>query len=665
MKRKIWVLISLIMCLSSNQLRGQSGQYSYAYHPEYSFRLGYGLSKDDFTKSFPIPAIKFKHDTSSNSAVSFSVTASIVYDEKSMREKFGIDTKIEARGLGWKGGASMNQMNDQFFKMNSLNVIISAKTEFGKVSLSDIELTGQAAALLADKEQFLERYGSEYIYEVRRGAFVYLVINISNVSQETQNKLGFGLSGSVDFGVGGGGASVSVNQELFEASKSGRINVEVFGVGGAGAAGFGDLINKLTPDGDNLKFIKEEVGRYVKTLSHKAAVPIGYKSATYSQLGIQYKDPWTMEREAIIEKVATEYKRLSRISENLESLNNPDQIYKALLIDSAQEAYITQTNIKIKERVVALAKLHKAILTHPDSLFNEPQILTIDFKELLPKFPRFYVGQGAPNIMQGSTAIFFTTEALTPWQPPVLIGTPLSLFSPDFTFLADDNRKSFFPIIDDIKFFNGEEMVGSLKAYSGIQGKLDIKESGYFNKVYVAHAARIPNFMLFAIHLSDLFRQKMNTLSQAGGGMINYFIQIDDVFGHSYKIPFASLIITPGTPTSHSMHIQPFNELITSKITFKIERLHRLANRDSLCANFVFDEALGDIPKEYKVCQSLNDIRLSGGLIHLQMIGIPFDTIKIHFTTKKKSTEYPLKNLTIDTRMNIINHKEEIILDPN
>lgn len=173
--------------------------------------------------------------------------------------------------------------------------------------------------LAAGKHQeFIQRCGRYFVSQERRGAEVYVLINIKDLSKSAQKKLTIDYSSSFkgDFKLFSASGSQKINFSNFieKAAKLGKIEMNYYAVGTQGISGLENLIRNLDPK--DLKKILNAMADVIATSTKENAAPLQYNIASMTQFGLQMPqfDPIRYD---YISKV---YKGLQTLNSNIEKI---------------------------------------------------------------------------------------------------------------------------------------------------------------------------------------------------------------------------------------------------------------------------------------------------------------------------------------------------------
>lgn len=520
MKNKVAFLLFILSFIVTTITQAQTDVNYFEFYPASAMQLGKGFVKDDFTKTFKDALKVDGYDTETNNAISSYLGMSVIYDAQTLKDKFHLDSKVEARYLTFKGSASFNMDFSSTFQSNSLTILLEANSEFGKLYLKNPQLDPKAAALLQQGStgyaQFKTDYGTHFVNAIRRGISVYAVITISNISRDLQNKIGFQTSGEASFGVGGGSFKLDISKEMVNASQQKRIDVKVLAKGGQGIGALDGIIKSLTFETDNIDKIMNEIGKYVANLDYKASAPIGYFTSPYTQYGLDHRDIWTDERERIIQGITKEYNRLYIINQNIDKYADKSN-YKYLLIDSAKIKEIANYSVLIKERLGNLAKLHKKSLTEEDlTQIIIPAKLEIPLDRLIPKLPDFdIIHDWVGELMSDNNSDDHDIHTL-----------PL-----DFYVFSTENITSQLKLIENIELLEDDKVALDFKKILRDDKVISFLPVELKNGIYCARVNSIELDKEFKKCEESVYK---SITSDWGSKDVFYRVRITDVFGRTF-----------------------------------------------------------------------------------------------------------------------------------
>lgn len=368
----MWIVLTMGMALGS-LLSGAvgatlgNGPNYFGYHPMSIMSLGLGYSPEDLTQA-KLRAIEYTEKAAEGGALSTEFATVLVTNSTQLKDALHLDLKVDASYLVFKGNSSFTYDQSALFNADSATIVISATSEYSRLTMVSVHLSKEAKALLdAGKMADFERtYGSRYVVMERRGASVAVIVTITGLSIAEKSKLAAGLEGSGRWGPLGAGGQLHFQSELERASKGGRLNVQVVATGGEGFGGLADLVKALSANPEALKNIFDALGVYLKQFNAKNSVPIGFHTASMKDFGWkpakETADRWsdlTIRRLLeIVDRYRATVKRLDEIQALL-GHNDPRDV----LLEPQKRAQLKAAIPLYEKYLYHLAAAHRALLT--------------------------------------------------------------------------------------------------------------------------------------------------------------------------------------------------------------------------------------------------------------------------------------------------------------
>ncbi|AYQ36604.1 hypothetical protein [Runella sp. SP2] len=517
-----------IVCLLLITCLGASAQGDvYEYHPNSGLQLGYGFTKEKFTR-FRSPFDEKNWQKNNTDVARNSVfKTSIVFDEETMKEKMHFDATIEGRYLIYEGSAGFELNTAKMFNANNLTILVEGRSDFVETTLDGLTLNQEAQRLVdaGNTAEFINRFGTNYVYAEKRAAAVYVLITINDVSRETQQQIGFNIQGGMDLGLYSASIKSSLNQEMANASRSGRIEVQVITLGGPGIKQFGELLRSLNFSRESMSSIQQKIANQFDKINVEQAVPVVFKTAPLSQFGSGYKDGlWTAQKDRMLVEVASENKRLTRISNIINTLLDDDEEnYKRYLLSDRKRADLVRLKPEIDQRMQDLAQLHETIKDAANlNMIRVPKRLSDQIKGIVPEFPYLKV---AFDITSGT---FDLRNILS-----------------NLVLYADINTKQVLRTLKNMRIlidksvafdYNQETMQQRINTNTAIARKYGVyfyklEASSISSTVDQVNTGRTEEVMRKR-WLERMKNKDFTTLSDDFNA--NCDIEIQDVFGHSY-----------------------------------------------------------------------------------------------------------------------------------
>lgn len=287
----------------------------YSFYPSSPLHLGAGFNPNDVSQS-KVDCISFvSKPLDSDATLTTSLSQSVVLSTDQLKQTLSIDSKLDASYLSFSGGASFNFVSDSLFSDNSLTVVITAASEYGRLGTDSPTLKPEYTHLLINSAQFQSVCGSRFVDIERRGASVSAILTIYGLSKEDHDSVTTALSASGGWGPFSGSASASLSQDIKRASQNNELNVQVVATGGTGLSGLADLIRADAPSDDAIDAIKTALAKYIQGFSAPNAAPIGFHVTDMSFAGWnpENADLWTDYKETILRNIVTDYRAAASI----------------------------------------------------------------------------------------------------------------------------------------------------------------------------------------------------------------------------------------------------------------------------------------------------------------------------------------------------------------
>ena len=200
MRSLLPLLVASLFLLHPGSTLGwsQSDPNYYTYYPGSTLTLGSGFSPNDLSQA-KIRCIEFEASPAEAGALGTKFGAAVVTDTESLKTAIELDAKIDASYLVFKGGATFGLEQSRTFAKDSLSIVVSAATEFGRLTMKNPKLTAEAVNLLGNAKTFEQACGSRFVIMERRGAAVWGLVQIQNITKDSLTKIQTSLS------AGGGG----------------------------------------------------------------------------------------------------------------------------------------------------------------------------------------------------------------------------------------------------------------------------------------------------------------------------------------------------------------------------------------------------------------------------------------------------------------------------
>jgi hypothetical protein len=133
--------------------------------------------------------------------------------------------------------------------------------------------------------EFAETYGKAVVVQEDRGASVSVIVTISQVSNQNMEKINDGMSAHGGFGPLTASAKLAFENETQQASKEGRLDVQVVSTGGEGFGKLHGVVTDALGGNNSFEECTKAIGDYVAQFTMANAAPIGYHVQSMTAFG--------------------------------------------------------------------------------------------------------------------------------------------------------------------------------------------------------------------------------------------------------------------------------------------------------------------------------------------------------------------------------------------
>jgi hypothetical protein len=420
-KTKLVIVFSLVLLLTSGEkLNAQTvdpDPNSYSFYPTSVLSIGVGFSPNDLSRA-KAPCIDGKPEALEAGALGTAFQANLVTNSAQLKQSMSIDTKVDASYLAFSGGGHFNFKDDSLFTSDSVTVVVTATTEFGRVGYKKRpKISDDVKALLQDGPAFAKTCGTRYVAIERRGASVSAILTISSVHTEDKQTIVADMHASGGWGPLSGKASTDFQQELTRAATSGRLNFQLVATGGPGFGPLGDVVASLTTNPQSLSAIEKALGDYIKQFTSENSVPIGFEVGSMSDFGWDPNsvDLWNLQKEKQLRAIVKNYRHIESLVESGRSIvegNDP----RTSLLNPKQLKAIIDALPMYESYMQTLAEAHKSCKEKTDLKTCTIPSAQLPPEGTIPDFPAppdtSYRVQVDGNLLDviTSRAIFFATR---------------------------------------------------------------------------------------------------------------------------------------------------------------------------------------------------------------------------------------------------------------
>ncbi len=368
---------------------------SYGLFPTSILSLGGGFSPEDLTQK-KLRAVNYQLHKDSAGSLTTTLNATLVSNYSQLKQALHLDANIGASLLGDSFNASTGIDDSSIFSNNSLTLVISAQTEFGRLETSNETLVPAAQKLIDQgrMDDFEGIYGSRYVALEKRGAMASILITISDIDQDAKEAINTSMSASGGFGPLTASAKATWNSEVESAFKQGRVSVQVFSIGGTGISGLSGLASGLLGQPNSVEQIEQALANFMKTFSPDNSAPIGFSVVSMYGFG------WRPSDSSL--RIDIRNQKLTELNNMYHDATNHLNAIKAILsgADIRNRMLTGDASSKLNAELPVYENYIQAIADAHDSLLRSKQSASsIKFPEApapddtyFPKYPHAITG---------------------------------------------------------------------------------------------------------------------------------------------------------------------------------------------------------------------------------------------------------------------------------
>lgn len=348
MKYQAALFIALLILLAS---ASRSLAENFGFVPGSSISLGQGFDPTNPTKQFkrcissrqecalePYNSTKCLFvDEPADLAVQTGMANNFKVKQINSKYDFFRELNISASISGsygpFSGSASYSYMSVDDISIEDLTWIISQSTDFGSFGLRQPTFVSEVARLSTWEKMNI--CGPQVVVGVRRGVTAVALFRVHNLSEFHKKKVEASLKASFSAGytVSGG---LNYREAVQEAVKYGEMDINVFAIGGEGAAGLADLIRTRPSDLDN---VRQVLSAYVKNQKVERSTVTGFSTQS---LGAILNDP-TIESDYgvfldFLDGAMVLLDEIKRSYQNVSEIIGKQQDYPGSIVTKARSA---------------------------------------------------------------------------------------------------------------------------------------------------------------------------------------------------------------------------------------------------------------------------------------------------------------------------------------
>lgn len=382
-----------INIMSSNAINDNRNYY-YQSVPELPMFLGVGFDPNDIEATKKSPFTYTVDTVEGTGSLNTTFNIDMVFNKEQLMKSLEIDAKLNVRYLTASVNASLNVAEKTEFSNDNLVVVLKGQTEYGRLMIKDLKLSADALNLYnncipvitykrkkqitscksifdtdaAAISEFQDEFGTKLPIVERRGAAIYLVCVIHNVSESTKKSVQASMNASASFLAGSASLSMSLKQEFESKMQKNEVDISILTKGGNGFQGIDKIITSLNTAGNSFDDVKLGFAEVLKQFNFGNAAPLGYFCVDINDLGLT-NIPSQSDNDPVREKklldIVTQYRKnenLIFLINNILDYNNPAGY---ILSDpKREELSAAQSSLLFYQKELAAA--HKCILRNAD-----------------------------------------------------------------------------------------------------------------------------------------------------------------------------------------------------------------------------------------------------------------------------------------------------------
>ena len=383
-----------ITCEAQTVIAGSGDPATYHYFPGSKLALGLGFSPNNIN-DVKLPCIVVKPKKLDPGPPSTTYSYRYVRSSEEFTFAANIDSKASAQALGGSADSHFQVDTHSGFSQTSVNVLVSATTDFDRWGLEPpVELTPDAKALLKYPRRFEQVCGSRYVAIERRASSVSVLISVAAVTQSWKHS--FEMENSGSYGEDGMSASARMkfSAELKRALASDRVEFQVFATGGSGLGGLKDTMPTLAGQPNPLDSISKGLTTFLGDFNSENPAAYSFDVASMQHLGWDPSgvEPWTDLKEANLRSIASLYLEVTDEINNIKDYQSGGRWRRA--IRDPIESQVTKQLPDLLAYQHSLAEAHKSCMEStarndcPFTHLDSPS-LTLANKFRTPSPPNF------------------------------------------------------------------------------------------------------------------------------------------------------------------------------------------------------------------------------------------------------------------------------------
>jgi hypothetical protein len=376
------IFISMIFAIvptsqSYAQTTTEPDPSTYLFYPESPLHLGGGLSPNNLAQP---KADCLTYDTyliDGDSSLKTTFSKILVRNSEQLKSALSLDAKIDASYLTFSGNSSFSYDTSSMFSGDSLTVVLTAKTEYGRKGVRNVTLNDIGKRWISNGRKFAEICGTRFVNVQHNASVTSIIITISGLSESDKSGITLNLSAQGGWGPLSAGASTKFDKQLASATGQDQIDIQVVSTGGAGLSSLGDLLKSLDQKGSlvSIDAVENAMGDYLKSFTSSNAAPVAFDVTPMTFIGW---DPnsvslWTDYQQQILDQLVHSYRDINAEKNSVEALLNGTDA-RNLTLTSDQRNTLSTLDHDYSSYMQLLATAHdKCQATEPPSCNIPPR----------------------------------------------------------------------------------------------------------------------------------------------------------------------------------------------------------------------------------------------------------------------------------------------------